>query len=106
MADPTWDGALLAGAAVFAAAVAAWTANHRIAKQLDAESERLGQQLRHDREMRDLEELRGLLDEVAITMQRMISVHNKLEWVDMPKGVELSQPEFLAAVDEIRKEGA
>jgi hypothetical protein len=41
---PTWDGILLAGAAVFAAAVAAWTGDRRIDKQLAAEERRLDQQ--------------------------------------------------------------
>jgi len=64
---PTWDGILLAGAAIFAAAVAAWTANRRIDKQLSAESERLTEQLKHDRLMREAEELRRIMDEAAQT---------------------------------------
>ena len=75
---PTWDGVLLAGAAVFAAAVAAWTANHRIDKQLtaeskrldrqlEAESRRLDRQLAHDRWVREAEELRRMIDEAAQT---------------------------------------
>jgi hypothetical protein len=50
--NPTWDGALLATAAVIAAGLAAWTANRRIDKQLT-----------HDRKMRDLDEMRGVIDE-------------------------------------------
>ena len=65
MANPTWNGLLLAFAAVFAAAVAAWTANRRIDKQLDAESERLDKQLAHDRWMREVGELRSMVDEAA-----------------------------------------
>lgn len=59
------DGVLLAGAAVFAAAVAAWTANRRIDKQLAAEAKRLDKQLAHDRWMRELDELRQLVDDAA-----------------------------------------
>lgn len=49
VADPTWDALLLSTAAVAAAGMAAWTANRRIDKQLDAESQRLDKQLAHDR---------------------------------------------------------
>jgi hypothetical protein len=56
MECPTWDGVLLAGAAIFAAAVAAWTANYRMGKQLE-----------HDRKMRDRDELRKALDEIAVS---------------------------------------
>lgn len=52
MTDPSWNGVLLAGAAVFAAGVAAWTANHRMEWQLT-----------HDREMRDRDALRQMLDD-------------------------------------------
>jgi hypothetical protein len=50
--DPSWNGVLLAGTAVFASAVAAWTANHRMERQLT-----------HDREMRDRDALRQMLDD-------------------------------------------
>jgi hypothetical protein len=63
----SWDGVLLAFAAVGAAAIAAWTANHRMERQLTEETGRLERQLAHDREMRDREELRRTLDEAAGT---------------------------------------
>jgi hypothetical protein len=71
---PTWDGILLATAAVFAAALAALTAiwrqkkqleaeSERLARQLDAEASRLARQLQHDRELREDEETRKILDD-------------------------------------------
>jgi hypothetical protein len=44
----------------------------RLARQLDAEAERLERQLEHDREMRDLEELRTVLDDAASATARSI----------------------------------
>lgn len=51
---PTWDGVIIAGAAVIAALLAAATA---IIRQR--------QQLAHDHEMRDLEDLRSMLDDIG-----------------------------------------
>jgi hypothetical protein len=52
---PTWDGVLIAGAAVIAASLAALTANLR-----------MNRQLRHDRKMRELAELRSMLDAAVV----------------------------------------
>lgn len=60
---PTWDAVILSSAAVVAAAIAARTANRRMANQLDAESRRLRVQLAHDLEKHDRSELREILDE-------------------------------------------
>jgi hypothetical protein len=83
--DPTWNGVLLAGAAVFAAAVAAWTANRRIDKQLDAEAKRLDKQLAHDRWMREVAELRGMVDEAAragLGASNLVHVfRNQVRWI-------------------------
>jgi hypothetical protein len=73
---PTWDGIILALAAVVAATLAAGTAiwrqrkqldaeSRRQQKQLNAESERLDRQLGHDRWTREVEELRSLVDDAA-----------------------------------------
>lgn len=61
-----WGSILLALTAIVAAYIAASTANYRMERQLDEESKRLNQQLDHDRRMRDRDELRRLLDEVAM----------------------------------------
>lgn len=55
----------MAGAAITAAALAAWTANRRMERQLAEESVRLQAQLTHDRRVRESEELRGVLDDAA-----------------------------------------
>lgn len=60
---PTWDGVLLAVAAVLAAGIAAITAILRQRQQLNAESERLHRQLAHDRQLREEEETRSVLDD-------------------------------------------
>ena len=70
----SWDGVLIAGAAVVAAALAAWTANRRIDKQLDAESSRLDRQLAHDRKMRDRDALRQMLDDALKAIGEGIEV--------------------------------
>jgi hypothetical protein len=64
-ASPSADTIVLALAAVFAALIAAGVAIWRQRKQLDAESKRLDKQLAHDRWMREVEELRQLVDEAA-----------------------------------------
>jgi hypothetical protein len=56
---PTWDGVLIATAAVIAAGLAAWTANRR-----------MGKQLAHDREMQDREALRLMLDDAIAVIGR------------------------------------
>ncbi|HEU4393328.1 MAG TPA: hypothetical protein VFR04_06805 [Solirubrobacterales bacterium] len=53
---------MLATAAVIAAGLAAWTANRRIDKQLT-----------HDRKMRDLDEMRGVIDEANGAVTESIS---------------------------------
>jgi hypothetical protein len=65
---------LIAGAAVIAAALAAWTANRRIDKQLDEESGRLDRQLAHDRKMRDRDALRQMLDDALRAVGEGIEV--------------------------------
>jgi hypothetical protein len=77
---PTWDGVLLAGAAVLAAGIAAATAIWRQRKQLDAEARRLREQLAHDRSMRELEETRTVLDDA------MQAVSAAIEWTASRKG--------------------
>jgi hypothetical protein len=57
-----WDAALIAVAAVLAAAIAAYTAQRRLIAQLG-----------HDRGMRDLEEIRRILDEAAHLAAKAVS---------------------------------
>jgi hypothetical protein len=60
-------GPILAFAgALTVALITALTAQRRLRSQLAAEEGRLASQLRHDRTLRDLDELRSLLDEAAV----------------------------------------
>lgn len=90
MADPTWNGVFLAAAAVFAAAVAAWTANRRIDKQLNSEAKRLDTQLAHDRWMREVEELRRMVDDGAATgLAAGNAIHvfrRQVRWIVLEEG--------------------
>jgi hypothetical protein len=74
--DVTLGEILLAVGAVIAALlaswIAAWTADRRLTQTLTAESERLEDQLAHDRKMRDLEEIRAVLDDAAIAISNAI----------------------------------
>lgn len=72
MDAPTGGDLILAGAAVSAAALAAWTANRRMERQLAEEAERLGRQLAHDRRVREAEELRSVLDDASRSLAQAI----------------------------------
>jgi len=57
--------AIVAAAALIAAALAAWTAERRLKITLAAQQEQHRAELAHDREMRDLDEMRQTLDAVS-----------------------------------------
>jgi hypothetical protein len=62
-----------AAALLVAATIAAVTAQLRLRAIVKAERERLDDQPAHDRELRDLEEVRGLIDEAA---EKLLSGHD------------------------------
>jgi hypothetical protein len=108
MDQPTWDGLLLADAAVFAAAVAAWSANRRIDKQLlAAEGERLDKQLAHDRWMRELDELRRLVDDATtcgLAASKVVGAYRdrvRERLHDSPGRLTLSESERRAATGQV-----
>ncbi len=51
----------------------------RLQMQLDAEATRLSRQLQHDREMRDLEEMRRKLDQIVADIRRIVNLTHNLE---------------------------
>jgi len=61
--------------AVVIAVIAAWTAGRRQKRQLRAAGERQQGQLAHDRELADLDDLRGVLDDAALTLNRASRAH-------------------------------
>jgi hypothetical protein len=120
---PTWDAVILSSAAVTAAVIAAWTANHRTGKQLDAEADRLQRQLdaeakRLDRQLaqdsskHERSELRELLDEGAVlvndtwTCFRAMNEEgpmNEEEMANRYEGKPQLRPAIKAAPDLIRE---
>jgi hypothetical protein len=64
-------GATLA-AALALAGITAWTTNRRQKRDLAAEAERQADALSHERELHDLADLRKLLDEAAVALDRAV----------------------------------
>lgn len=103
---------LVAGAAAFAAWLAAHTANTRQKSQLDHDSERQREQLEHDtarqreqllhdREMRDREHLRAVLETVlkslSSTIERIIVLSSSLQTLEEVTGELKEAPPDLAS---------
>jgi hypothetical protein len=73
-----WLGATVA---VFVAVLAAATAQWRQHRELNAARHRLAQQLRHDRHLHDLAEVRALLDEIVAHITTVMDAARHLEMV-------------------------
>jgi hypothetical protein len=73
VAGITAGGTILA--AVVIAVIAAWTAGTRQKRQLNAQGERQGEQLAHARELADLDDLRRVLDDAALALDRAAQTH-------------------------------
>lgn len=61
--------------ALAVAVIAAWTASSRQRQQLRAEGERQQRQLVHDRQLADLDDLRRVLDDAALALDRASQAH-------------------------------
>jgi hypothetical protein len=64
--------------AVLVALIAAGTAQWRLHVQLNHEQERLKEQLDHERSLKDLEEVRGLLDQAAAHIEEASNLWTRL----------------------------
>jgi hypothetical protein len=95
-------GPILAFAgALTVALITAVTAQRRLRSQLAAEEGRLASQLRHDRTLRDLDELRSLLDEAAVgaasAMSAFLDLSVKAQLVSDPADLDAGKRDLESA---------